>query len=124
MAKPCIEIAWLAGFCPVQAEGTIDGEPFYFRARGDRWSLRIGGDDVVGDPDWRHDECYGEGPFDAGWMDTEEAEVFIREGARLYHEAAQWTGTEWRSLNDIQEALEALQAASPKWPLMMARGQE
>lgn len=30
-----------SGNCPVQAEGTIDGFPFYFRARGGSWKLSI-----------------------------------------------------------------------------------
>ena len=46
-----LKIDMLGGNCPVQAEGTIDGRPFYFRARGQSWSMGIGGD-VVGDPDW------------------------------------------------------------------------
>jgi len=26
---------------PVQAEGTVDGHPFYFRARGDQWAFSV-----------------------------------------------------------------------------------
>lgn len=26
---------------PVQVEGTLDGHPFYFRARGDEWSFSL-----------------------------------------------------------------------------------
>ena len=26
---------------PVQAEGTLDGHPFYFRARGDQWAFSL-----------------------------------------------------------------------------------
>jgi hypothetical protein len=74
----------LAGSCPVQASGTICGEPFYFRARGSSWSMSIGGSDVVGNPMWYHSENYGEGPFDAGWMPESEALVFIQ------REAARW----------------------------------
>jgi hypothetical protein len=29
------------GACPVQAEGFVDGFPFYFRSRGETWSLSI-----------------------------------------------------------------------------------
>ena len=29
-----IQIHDISGFCPVQALGTVDGHPFYFRARG------------------------------------------------------------------------------------------
>lgn len=78
------KIRCLGGNCPVQAEGTIDGKEFYFRARGDSWSLRIGGNDVVGDPEWRYDQDYGSGPFDAGWMTEGEALEFIQTGLDLY----------------------------------------
>lgn len=77
----------IGGNCPVQAEGTIDGKPFYFRARGSHWSLSIGGEDVVGEPEWRHEEPYGDGPFDAGWMDVDEARAFIAKGVGLYRKA-------------------------------------
>ncbi len=39
--EPEIVYTELGGACPVQAEGTIDGHPFYFRFRGDEWSLTI-----------------------------------------------------------------------------------
>lgn len=41
--KAIIIIDSFGGNCPVQAEGTIDGKPFYFRARGSSWSMSIGG---------------------------------------------------------------------------------
>lgn len=81
---PEIAIAWLGGNCPVQAEGTINGKEFYFRARGDEWSLRIGGTDVVSAPEWRYSEDYGDDPFAAGWMTEDEARGFIAKAAGLY----------------------------------------
>ncbi|MEM1235222.1 MAG: hypothetical protein AAGH70_13960 [Pseudomonadota bacterium] len=64
-----IDIECLGGNCPVQAERLIDGEPFYFRARGESWLLSVGrdfeafseataihGQDVVGAPRWFHEE--------------------------------------------------------------------
>lgn len=33
--------------CPFQMEGTLDGLPFYFRERWDRWSLSVGEDPVM-----------------------------------------------------------------------------
>ncbi|MCV9965101.1 hypothetical protein OIU34_24695 [Pararhizobium sp. BT-229] len=78
-----VNIDWLAGFCPVQAEGTIDGLPFYFRARGRRWRIGIGGDRVM-NPMWGYGELYGTGPFDAGWMSEDEALVFIEKAVGLY----------------------------------------
>jgi hypothetical protein len=81
-------IKYLGGNCPVQAEGTIDEAPFYFRARGEHWSLSVGGDDVVGDPDWYYEEDYGDGPFAAGWMTEAEARAFIEKGVELYRARA------------------------------------
>lgn len=74
---PQIDIEWLGGNCPVQAEGTVDGKEFYFRARGQRWSMSIGGEDVVGAPDWYLEAEYPGGPFAAGWMSEEEALALI-----------------------------------------------
>jgi hypothetical protein len=82
-----IDIDTIGGNCPVQAEGTINGKPFYFRARGTHWSLRVGGADVVGDPAWEYEEPYGEGPYDAGWMSEQEARQFIDRAAALYVKA-------------------------------------
>jgi hypothetical protein len=76
-------INWLHGFCPVQAEGTVDGLEFYFRARGRHWRIGIGGDCVV-DPAWGYGEAYGTGPFDAGWMPEEEAKAFIERSVALF----------------------------------------
>lgn len=84
MSDPDIHIRWLAGFCPVQAEGTINGQEFYFRARGNHWSLRIGGDDPVGNPAWSYEEPYGDEPFAAGWMPFDEAWEFIHKAAREF----------------------------------------
>lgn len=71
-----LQIETIGGNCPVQAEGTIDGVPFYFRARGRRWSMGIGGD-PVGEPEWLCQCSWGDGPgdnrFAAGWMSEVEA---------------------------------------------------
>ena len=90
------EIDMIGGNCPVQAEGFIDGQPFYFRARGGSWSLSIGSDfedssdtgvhglDVIGKPKWFHEEDWGDGPYAAGWMPIEIAEEMIEKGAVLF----------------------------------------
>ena len=79
-----LRIDTLGGQCPVQAEGFVGDAPFYFRARGSRWSMSIGGADVVGKPDFHHEEPYGSGPFDAGHMSVDEARAFLEGAARLY----------------------------------------
>ena len=80
-----LKIDWLGGNCPLQAEGAIDGVPFYFRARGKNWSFCVG-DDPINHPTWEYGESYGDGPFDAGWMTTDEALSFIRKAAAMYME--------------------------------------
>ena len=88
MTDRSITIGWLGGNCPVQAEGTIGGEPFYFRARGDRWTIAIGGDvidNTVGrgaadKPSWFYEEEYS----GAGWMTEAEARAFIEDAAQRY----------------------------------------
>ena len=91
-----VEIDMLGGNCPVQAQGKIDGEPFYFRARGEHWSICIGSDveddrntsfhgrDVIGNPRWYFEEEWGAGPYDAGWMEMEEARQMIEAAAARY----------------------------------------
>ena len=82
MTEPEITTTLIGGNCPVQAEGTINGHEFYFRARGDSWSLSVGGPDVVGHPVWYYEQPYGEWP-DAGWMSVDEARAFILKGAKI-----------------------------------------
>lgn len=81
-------IDWIGGNCPVQAEGTIAGKEFYFRARGNRWSMSIDSDlgpnDRFFNPEWYYQEPYGDGPFDAGWMTEDEARSFIAQAAERY----------------------------------------
>ena len=90
-AYPIIVIHWIGGNCPVQSEGTIDGAPYYFRARGDSWEIEIGGGFVLEDASkgipatgFYMEREYGDGPYDAGWMPVEEARSFIAEAAAEY----------------------------------------
>lgn len=84
-------VLWLSGLCPVQSQGLIDGHPYYFRARHDKWSIRIAKnksfdtDIAVDDPfAWEHREKYGEEP-EAGYMPFIEALEFI-----------EWSAKRWR----------------------------
>jgi hypothetical protein len=78
------QIDMIGGNCPVQAEGRIGGKTrFYFRARGDSWSMSIGGRDVVGMPAWYYAEPYGTWP-DAGYMPEDEARAFIDKAIAMY----------------------------------------
>src|SRR5215467_2884968 len=100
-----IRIENLTGLCPVQADGMIDDEPFYFRARGDSWSIEIGpgnthlvvaamekngkyeqsaeADEVRARGCWRYGEDYGAWP-EAGYMPEDEARAFIAKAADLW----------------------------------------
>lgn len=81
----------LGGNCPVQAEGIIGPAPFYFRARGEHWSIEIGGGFVLEDADkgipaegFYMEEKWGDGPFSAGWMSEKEATLLIYRAARVF----------------------------------------
>ncbi len=65
----------LAGFCPVQAEGSVDGEYFYFRARGSHWRFELGGNESgTKGAKWWHEEYWpNESGFEAGYMSDEDA---------------------------------------------------
>ncbi len=82
-----IHIDTITGNCPVQSEGTIDGQPFYFRARGESWSLSVGGGDVVCEPAWHHEEDWPGGEYAAGWMTEAEARQCIEKAAALFRAA-------------------------------------
>lgn len=77
---------WIGGTVPVQAEGTIDGQPLYFRARGAEWSLDIGRIDGSDHPPlWWHVEPWGDWP-DAGYMPEDVALAMIDKAVSLYRE--------------------------------------
>lgn len=80
---PTIRIDTFGGNCPVQADGTIGGVPFYFRARGKHWSLGIGAD-PVGRPEWYIRRRYSWRKHLAGWMPQYTALACIAKAARLY----------------------------------------
>lgn len=76
-----ITIDSLGGNCPVQAEGGFDGKRFYFRARGEEWQFHVAdSDSAIFNDAWIIERDYGEGPYDAGWMQRHEAVAFICEG--------------------------------------------
>lgn len=89
MSNPKILIDGIGGSCPVQAEGTIDGFPFYFRARGEHWSLSIASgedkDPVFPKDGFTHRERYGNEPFAAGYITNEEAIGFIEKASEVFH---------------------------------------
>jgi hypothetical protein len=80
-----IHIDYIGGNCPVQAEGTVGGKPFYFRARWDKWSMGIGGDPVL-NPEFYREAPYGKKQGEAGWMPQYQALIFIAKSIREYAE--------------------------------------
>ena len=83
-----------AGTCPVQAEGTINGYPFYFRSRHARWSLYVASStssDPLDDDAWVVTEDYpvkeGQGEnrrVSAGYASKEECLEFIKRHAQTF----------------------------------------
>ena len=78
----------IGGNCPVQAEGTVDGKAFYFRARGSRWTFTVAPTqaEMFDAPVYHLEQPYGEGPYDAGWMPRHEALGFITAAIERYRE--------------------------------------
>ena len=71
------------GNTPVQSDGVVDGQDFYFRSRGDLWQMHIGGDDIFWSPTWFYQEECGTWP-EAGMISTDQAHDFIEKAFALY----------------------------------------
>ncbi|MCQ1839091.1 hypothetical protein [Neorhizobium galegae] len=74
-ATPDFTFWELAGYCPVQAEGEVDGLFFYFQAREAFWRFECGGSTSGSrGPRWWHEEEFpGETGLEAGYMSDEDA---------------------------------------------------
>lgn len=88
-----VHVSFLAGHCPVIAEGTLDGVPFHFKARGTTFRFECGTfsdkEEFVADQDWV-DAVVAQNvflgnvtdpevirSFAAGWIDADQAETAI-----------------------------------------------
>ena len=82
------------GHCPVQAEGTVRGLRFYFRAKYDVWEFSIATSQISDPVDicsseqgfyrsGSYGKSYGRGPS-AGWMPYDDVEQIIRRCADEY----------------------------------------
>jgi hypothetical protein len=70
------------GACPIQGEGTLDGFPVYYRARGAGWSLSV---TLSDNEEW----TYGDAPYawpDGGWLDAEESVANIRTATEAFRQ--------------------------------------
>ena len=94
----------IGGKCPVQAEGLINGEPFYFRSRWKRWQFAIG-KDPVGVILGTADGFYRCAPrdFNAGYMPIDEALGIIRKCAKEFTDGSTETGETNLTIRDVQD---------------------
>ena len=81
-----LKITNQGGTCPYQAEGTISGYPFYFRSRGQHWSFEVTKQYGDGEIMWQYSEKYSDTPHAAGYINHEEADLFINIAAKIYYE--------------------------------------
>jgi hypothetical protein len=86
MSTPKIFFTMLpSGYCPVQAEGFVDGYPFYFRSRGEHMRFNVaasGRASAWANVAWNYMEKYKDGePFAAGGASMEECLEFINRAA-------------------------------------------
>jgi len=76
------------GACPVEYCGEADGKPYYFRARGRHWEFSIAETESLAVEACIYMEArreahfyacgkYGTEPFDASWMNTQQAQEII-----------------------------------------------
>ena len=76
-----------SGVCPVQAEGEIDGLPFYFRSRRRHWTLHLAtapdGDPLDDDALAHREEYPSGGEFDASYAEPAECMEFIERAAAI-----------------------------------------
>jgi hypothetical protein len=90
-----IQITRLYGFCPVQANGTVNGLPFYFHARFDTWTFAIASTPdidpiqvaIQNAPGFRMQRKYRKrtrGKCDASFMSHAQAKVLIETTANYY----------------------------------------
>ena len=95
--------------CPVHIEGEVDGQPFYFRARGQHWSMGIGGDPVM-EPKWYRRRQWSEEQFAAGWMDPDVAAALVHECVDAYR-----AGEPSDIRDGPTQALIELMTRKPRW---------
>lgn len=93
-AAPNAVFEFTSDVAPVQAEGTVAGRSFYFRARGDTWEFSVAereGDDPseLGATDAARGNAWYrsgtlQGDFAASWMPLEHARSLINQCANAY----------------------------------------
>lgn len=90
-----LTILFTCSAAPVQAEGTVAGRAFYFRARGEEWAFTVverpgsdpvglGPEDAAAGTAWYRSGTVPGGRFAASYLPLDEARSLIRECARAY----------------------------------------
>jgi len=92
-----IEITQVAGNCPVEGKGTVDGVPFHFLARGCLWSFVVGADPVAAE--WSTSGFWGGSPYDASYMPVSIAQAIVEKAAELY-QVSRWDEAARKKLED------------------------
>lgn len=77
-ALPVIDEIEIGGKCPVQADLTAFGTPFYYRSRGEHQTLEVRDGDLV------MKERVPGGEFAAGWVEQKDSLSFIRRALASY----------------------------------------
>lgn len=95
ISAPTVQIVRIYGYCPVQADGFVNGLPFYFHARFDTWTFAIAQTPDIDPvqvainnaPGFRMSRIYRKrtrGKCDASFMSHAQAKVLIETTARYY----------------------------------------
>jgi hypothetical protein len=84
-SMPGMVVGRAHGRAPVQSYGVIDGRDYYFRSRGEHWSMSIGAS--ASKPDWYYEERYGTWP-EAGSISDDQVYNFIAEAASKFRAGA------------------------------------
>lgn len=71
-----LKFEYLGGNCPVQSEGKFDDLDFYFRARGQHWSIELI-DPTTLQTVFEMRVLYCDDNYGAGWIPRDEAFIII-----------------------------------------------
>ena len=76
------------GWCPVQGRGTVDGRRWYFRARGTHFQFHVAkfDDHLFHNNIFYVDIEWPSGPYEAGWMDPQDAVRCLHLVVNLYRQ--------------------------------------
>lgn len=91
---PSLDLVNAGGMCPFQADGYIEGLPFYFRFRHDMAHLRVADkiENIFDKPLYESMQEYGDGSGYSGYLTEDEfADVFVNLLRNLQRAPITWT---------------------------------